>query len=113
MRAPFRRGPNCSNSFLFSVRIRRLATMVRNTIRFTAMSSTSEQPHEEAFRQVLAHRTMLKAYVQAIVRDPSLAEDTFSDVTLEIARSWGRFDASRPFERWARGIARRVALANL
>ena len=77
------------------------------------MSSSSEQPHEEAFRQVLAHRTMLKAYVQAIVRDPTLAEDTFSDVTLEIARSWGRFDPSRPFESWARGVARRVALANL
>ncbi len=68
---------------------------------------------EEAFRRVLAHRTMLKAYVQAIVRDPVLAEDSFSDVTLEIARSWERFDTTRPFEPWARGVARRVALANL
>jgi RNA polymerase sigma-70 factor (ECF subfamily) len=68
---------------------------------------------EEAFRRVLAHRTMLKAYVQAIVRDPALAEDTFSDVTLEIARSWERFDVTRAFEPWARGVARRVALANL
>jgi RNA polymerase sigma-70 factor (ECF subfamily) len=68
---------------------------------------------EEAFRLVLKHRTMLRAYVQAIVRDTALAEDTFSDVTLEIARSFGRFDAARPFEAWARGVARRVALANL
>jgi hypothetical protein len=51
--------------------------------------------------------------VHAIVRDPFLAEDTFSDVTLEIARSWDRFDPTRPFEPWARGLARRVALANL
>ncbi len=75
--------------------------------------SNSAPLQEEAFRRVLAHRTMLKAYVQAIVRDPFLAEDTFSDVTLEIARSWARFHPTRPFEPWARGLARRVALANL
>jgi RNA polymerase sigma-70 factor (ECF subfamily) len=77
------------------------------------MSPAPEQPHEEAFRQVLAHRTMLKAYVQAIVRDHFLAEDIFSEVTLEIVRSSERFDPSRCFETWARGVARRVALASL
>jgi hypothetical protein len=49
---------------------------------------------------------MLKACVQAIVRNPTLAEDTFSDVTLEIVRSWERFDQARPFEPWARGVGR-------
>jgi RNA polymerase sigma-70 factor (ECF subfamily) len=77
------------------------------------MNGEPEQPHEEAFRRVLACRTMLKVYVQAIVREPSLAEDTFSDVTLEIARAWANYDKERPFENWARGVARRVALANL
>jgi RNA polymerase sigma-70 factor (ECF subfamily) len=77
------------------------------------MNPTREQPCEEAFRKVLAHRTMLKAYVSAVVRDPVLAEDTFSDVTLEIARCWANYDANRPFESWARGLARRVALGNL
>jgi RNA polymerase sigma-70 factor (ECF subfamily) len=72
-----------------------------------------QEAYEEAFRRVVAHRTMLKAYVQAIVRDPFLAEDTFSDVTLEIVRSWERYDQTRSFENWARGLARRVALANL
>jgi RNA polymerase sigma-70 factor (ECF subfamily) len=56
---------------------------------------------------------MLKAYVKIIVRDPVLADDTFSDVTLAILRSWRRFDRNRPFSPWARGIARRVALATL
>lgn len=69
--------------------------------------------YEEAFRQVVAHRTMLKAYVQAIVRDPEGAEDTLSDVCVEIARNWERYDPARPFPEWARGLARRVALANL
>ena len=54
------------------------------------MNAPSALPHEDAFRHVLAHRTMLKACVQAIVRNPTLAEDTFSDVTLEIVRAWPR-----------------------
>lgn len=69
--------------------------------------------YEDAFREVLAHRTILLACVKAIVRDPHLAEDTFSDVTLEIVRCWDRFDRNRPFAPWARGVARRVALTNL
>jgi len=56
---------------------------------------------------------MLMAYVRAIVRDPELTEDTFNDVCVEIVRCWDRFDKSKPFGPWARGVARRVALANL
>lgn len=72
-----------------------------------------EAAHEEAFRQVVAHWTMLNAYVRSIVRDVDLAEDTFSDVAIAIARSWDSYDPSRPFGPWARGIARRVALEKL
>jgi RNA polymerase sigma-70 factor (ECF subfamily) len=77
------------------------------------MSFASEEHCQEAFRKILAHRTMLKAYVQAIVRDPILAEDTFSDVTLEIVRVWSNYDKTRDFAPWARGLARRVALTTL
>lgn len=69
-------------------------------------------PQDEAFLQVLAHHTMLKAYILAIIHDPHLAEDTLSDVTLAIVRSWERFDKQQPFAPWARGVARRIALAN-
>jgi RNA polymerase sigma-70 factor len=69
--------------------------------------------HDEAFLQVLAHHTMLRAYIFAIVRDPHLAEDTLSDTTLAVIHAWERFDRRRPFAPWARGITRRVALANL
>jgi hypothetical protein len=84
--------------------------------RFRQRLLTMNEPlpaHEDAFRRVLAHRTMLKAYVQAIVRDPVLAEDTFSDVTFEIARSSHQNDPTRPFQRWARGVARRIALEEI
>ena len=73
----------------------------------------SGQPYEEAFREVVAHRTMLRAYIDAIVHDPQLTEDTLSDVAIEISRSWGRYDKTKPFSPWARGVARRVALSNL
>ena len=36
-----------------------------------------------------------------------------SEATLAIVHSWERFDASQPFAPWARGVARRVALASL
>ena len=69
--------------------------------------------HAEAFRRTMAHRTMLAAYVRAIVHDRDLAEDVVADVSVEIVRSWNRYDPSRPFPPWARGVARRVALASL
>ena len=56
---------------------------------------------------------MLRAYVLAIVRDVHLAEDVLSEATLAIVHSWERFDRSQPFAPWARGVARRVALASL
>ena len=74
---------------------------------------TRQGPCEEAFRRFLAHRTMLKSYVSAIVRDHHLAEDTLQDVAIQIAKSWGTFDPTRDFGAWARGIARRVALRNI
>lgn len=70
-------------------------------------------PQDEAFLRVLAHRTMLKIHILCIVRDAHLAEDTLSDATLAIIRSWHKYDPAKPFEPWARGVARNVALANL
>ena len=79
----------------------------------TEIKIAVKDPYEEAFRHVLANRTALLACVRAIVRDPHLAEDTLSDVTMEIVRNWNKYDHSRPFAPWARGVARRVALTNL
>jgi RNA polymerase sigma-70 factor (ECF subfamily) len=70
-------------------------------------------PEEDAFRHVVAHRTMLAAYIRAIVRDSALAEDALSDASVELVRHWPDYDRARPFGPWARGVARRVALASL
>jgi RNA polymerase sigma-70 factor (ECF subfamily) len=77
------------------------------------MSGGSESSSDQALRAVLAHRTMLKAYLIGITRDPDLAEDTLSDVAIEISHSWPSYDQSRPFAAWARGVARRVAADNM
>jgi len=69
--------------------------------------------HEEAFRHFMQHRTMLAAYLRAIVHERSLAEEVLTDVSLEITRSWQRYDPARSFAAWARGLARRVALTRL
>ena len=79
----------------------------------TPMTDRAAVPHEEALRQAAAHHSMLKAYILAVVRDYDLAEDSLSDTMVEIARSWASYEPSRPFAPWARGVARRVALANL
>jgi len=77
------------------------------------LMSDAPDSQAEPFLRVMEHRSMLKAYLLAIVRDPHLAEDSLSDVTLVISRAWPKYDKSQPFAPWARGIARRVALANM
>jgi RNA polymerase sigma-70 factor, ECF subfamily len=96
----------------FFVRFAEFATIL-DDMALTSEQNTPGGAPEEPFLRVLAHRTMLKAYILSIVRDSHLAEDTIQDVTLVIARSWGNFDHTQSFERWARGIAWRVAMANL
>ena len=78
-----------------------------------SMEMGTNQQEEAAFRLVIAHRSMLKGYINGMIRDPDLAEDTFSDTILAIVRSWDRFDSQKAFGNWARGIAHNVAMENL
>jgi len=79
----------------------------------TGKAGSTQEQQEEAFRLVLEHRAMLKAQILTVLRDLHAAEDVLSEAGIEIARSFGRYDPARPFGAWARGIARRVALAHL
>jgi RNA polymerase sigma-70 factor, ECF subfamily len=54
-------------------------------------------------------RYALEGYILAIVRDPHLAADIYQDVSVVILEDLDRFDASRDFRAWARGIARNKA----
>lgn len=68
---------------------------------------------ETAFKTVFEHRTKLLASVRTILLDSHWAEDVVSEAMLEIVRSWPQYDQTRPFEPWARGIARNFARAAL
>jgi RNA polymerase sigma factor (sigma-70 family) len=68
---------------------------------------------EEVGQLLVAHQTQLKGFLQTIIHDPTMAEDTLSDVSFAVLQSWKKFDATKSFFLWVRGIARNIALANL
>ena len=71
-----------------------------------------ESNRARLLRAVLRHRSMLLSYIHAIVNDFHLAEDVFQDVCVAIVES--RKEAEiRDFAAFARGMARRKALAAL
>ena len=70
-------------------------------------------PAAEAFQTVMAHEFMLKAAIAAVIHDPDLANETFSDVRLALVQCWDEYDPARPFAAWAFTVARHLALKNL
>jgi RNA polymerase sigma-70 factor (ECF subfamily) len=72
-----------------------------------------ERGSQAAFTQFFTHRAMVRAYLQAMLRDGDLVDDTLSDTAVEVARCWDSYDPSLPFGPWVRGMARRLALKRL
>ena len=68
---------------------------------------------EDVTRLLMQFRSPLYAYVFAIVRDRHLAEDVLQEVSVVIVRRREEIDLSRDFWRFARGVAKRQALAAL
>lgn len=58
----------------------------------------------------LASRDMLFAYILALVRSRTVAEDLFQDVYLALAASAGRGEEIVDMPAWSRGVARNLAL---
>jgi RNA polymerase sigma-70 factor (ECF subfamily) len=52
------------------------------------------------------HRTMLYAFIHALVRDPHGAEDVFQETTMVLFREAAQFQAGTDFGAWARSVAR-------
>ena len=55
----------------------------------------------------LAAQSDLRAFIGATVRDRALRDDVFQEVAMGLWRTFERFDASRSFGAWARGVAAR------
>jgi RNA polymerase sigma-70 factor (ECF subfamily) len=58
----------------------------------------------------LRHQVEVRAFIGALVRDRHAAEDVFQEVALTLWHEFGRYDRTRPFGAWARGIAAKKVL---
>jgi len=76
----------------------------------TKPQPTQERGSQAAFSHFFTHRAMVRAYLQAMLRDGDLVDDTLSDTAVEVARCWDSYDRSLPFGPWVRGMARRLAM---
>ncbi len=54
---------------------------------------------------------MLLVYLRSVVRDPAAVDDLYQETMLVAWRNLDRFDRSRPFGPWLRGIAGKLILA--
>jgi len=79
----------------------------------TKTQQTAERGSQTAFSHFFTHRAMLRAFLQAMLRDGDLVDDTLSDTAVEVARCWDSYDPALPFGPWVRGMARRLALKRL
>ncbi|MFO0947155.1 MAG: sigma-70 family RNA polymerase sigma factor [Planctomycetota bacterium] len=61
---------------------------------------------------VREHAGTLTLYLRSVVRDPALVDDLFQETMLVAWRNLERFDRSRPFGPWLRGIAAKLVLAH-
>jgi RNA polymerase sigma-70 factor (ECF subfamily) len=61
---------------------------------------------------VREHAETLTLFLRSSVRDPGLVDDLFQETMLVAWKNLDRFDRSRPFGPWLRGIAAKLVLAN-
>jgi RNA polymerase sigma-70 factor, ECF subfamily len=71
----------------------------------TLGSGSGEDLHSQFMMLFLKHESDLKAFIRSMVRDHHLANDVFQEVALVLWKEFARFDATRSFGAWARGIA--------
>ena len=54
----------------------------------------------------LRYRQEIHSFIAMIVRDPQVQEDLFQETAMTAWQCFERYDNSRPFDSWVRGIAR-------
>jgi RNA polymerase sigma-70 factor (ECF subfamily) len=70
------------------------------------LMSQMPQPDPAGFLELfLAHEGDLRAFIGAVVRDPAARDDVFQEVARTLWKDFGRYDPTRRFGAWARGIA--------
>lgn len=59
------------------------------------------------------HRADLKAFIWSVVGDRGLCDDMLQEAALALWESFDRYDSSRAFGAWARGVTANIVLASL
>ena len=86
--------------------------MKLNSDHLSEPSSASHPSATEVFEVLMRQNAgHLMAFIRAMVRNESLAEDVFQETLLVAWRRFESFDRARPFGPWLRGIAHLTALA--
>lgn len=77
---------------------------------------TGDDPdaREREFLELFArHRGELRAFVRSVIRDRDLCEDILQETALILWKSYPRYDRSRPFGPWARGVTAKAIMKSL
>jgi RNA polymerase sigma-70 factor (ECF subfamily) len=62
-------------------------------------------PQNEFLPLFLQHQVSVRAFIASLVRDRHTRDDLFQEVALTLWHEFARYDRSRSFAAWARGIA--------
>lgn len=65
---------------------------------------------KELTARFLAHRHMLMAFIDGLVRDPAAAEDIFQEAWLQLAEAAERGIQIEDVARWSKGVAKNLIL---
>jgi RNA polymerase sigma-70 factor (ECF subfamily) len=65
---------------------------------------------DDFLKLFLAHQREIRVLVSAAVRDPHARDDLVQQTALILWRTFEKYDRTRPFVAWARGVARNVIL---
>ncbi|MCB1098654.1 MAG: sigma-70 family RNA polymerase sigma factor [Verrucomicrobiales bacterium] len=76
------------------------------------MENSADDKTKRFLTDFLSCQTDLRGYIGALVWDEGLREDIFQEVSLALWESYDRFDASRSFGAWARGVATKKILGH-
>lgn len=69
--------------------------------------------HEEFLKLFLEHQADLRAFVGSMLRSQAARDDVVQETALILWREFARYDRSRSFGAWARGIAANKVLQRL
>lgn len=73
----------------------------------SALSRNSDDSQADCdfLRLFSLHQDGIRAYIRSMVRDPATADDVFQETSMVLWREFDKYDKSRSFTAWGRGIA--------